>query len=116
MLEAVTRFKLVFFVPRNQTREVLRKIFYQNPQTLGRIGNYEQCAFVTPGTGQFKPCSGANPTIGEAGRLEYVEEDKVELVVNDEGENKALKEAIRSLKGAHPYEEVAYEVYKMEPF
>jgi hypothetical protein len=55
----------------------------------------------------------SNPTIGETGKEETVEEYKVEILCADE-EN--TKDAVRELKKAHPYEEVAYEVYKIEDF
>jgi hypothetical protein len=57
--------------------------------------------------------NGANPAIGEVGREEIVEEYKVEILCSDE-EN--TRNAVRELKKAHPYEEVAYEVYKVEDF
>ncbi|TFK50865.1 hypothetical protein OE88DRAFT_1712778 [Heliocybe sulcata] len=113
---ALVRFKLVFFTPNASTRTVLDKLFARNPQTIGKIGNYEQCAFITRGTGQFKPTAEANPTIGKPGELEFVEEDRIELVVNDQGKNMEIKEAISALKEAHPYEEVAYDVYRLEEF
>ena len=30
----------------------------------GAIGDYDRCAFTSPGTGTFRPLAGANPTIG----------------------------------------------------
>ncbi|TFY73727.1 hypothetical protein EWM64_g10285 [Hericium alpestre] len=113
---ALTRFKLVFFVPAHATRHVLNNLFTKYPTELGKIGDYEQCAFMTHGTGQFKPGADANPTIGSRGVVEYVEEDRVEIVVNDKGEHTELKNAIQELKKVHPYEEVAYDVYKLENF
>lgn len=49
-------------------------------------------------TGQFKPGLEAHPTIGKVGELEYVEEDRVEVIVNDKGAQKELGEAIEELK------------------
>ncbi|KZT22468.1 hypothetical protein NEOLEDRAFT_1171329 [Neolentinus lepideus HHB14362 ss-1] len=102
------RFKLVFFTPASSTRSILDYLFARHPQTLGKIGNYDQCAFVTRGT--------AKPVIGEPEKLTFVEEDRVELVVNDKGEYAEIKEAISTLKEIHPYEEVAYDVYRLEDF
>lgn len=48
----LTRYKLVFFCPATHTRDILNALFIKYPQQLGRIGNYEQCAFITRGTGQ----------------------------------------------------------------
>ncbi|TFK66049.1 hypothetical protein BDN72DRAFT_772541 [Pluteus cervinus] len=111
-----TRFKLVFFSPKESTTSILSHLFAKHPQTVGRIGNYQSCAFVTPGVGQFLASDGAKPAIGAVGELERVDEDKVEVVVRDEGESREITEAITALKEVRPYEEVAYEVYRMEPF
>lgn len=92
------RFKLVFFVPAKDTSRVLNHIFAKLPQTAGKIGQYESCAFMTRGTGQFKPGSDANPVIGTRGVLELVEEDRVEFVVHDEGQNEEIRGAIQELK------------------
>ncbi|KAF8171872.1 GTP cyclohydrolase 1 type 2/Nif3 [Pholiota molesta] len=113
---SLSRFKLVFFVPKENTRRVLDHLFGKFPNELGKIGDYEQCAFITRGTGQFMPKQSANPTIGKIGQLEFVEEDRVELVINDKGKHEELKCAITELKNVHPYEEVAYDVYKVENF
>ena len=48
--------------------------------------------------GQFKPGPETNPAIGSVGQVEYVEEDRVELVVNDQGQKTELKDAIEDLK------------------
>ncbi|KAG1861848.1 GTP cyclohydrolase 1 type 2/Nif3 [Suillus fuscotomentosus] len=108
------RFKLVFFTPKTHTAVILSTLFKQCPNVLGKIGQYEECAFITPGVGQFKPGPGARPLTGEPGKLEYVDEDRVEIVVNDQGDKVQLKHAISHLKAVHPYEEVAYDVYRLE--
>lgn len=92
------RFKLVFFSPTKDTSRILKHIFTALPQHVGKIGDYESCAFVTRGTGQFRPGPGANPVIGTRGELEFVEEDRVEVVVNDVGGSEEIKGAIRELK------------------
>jgi len=48
---SLLRFKLVFFAPKNSTRDILNHLFNKFPENLGKIGNYQQCAFITPGTG-----------------------------------------------------------------
>lgn len=47
---------------------------------------------------QFKPCTGAQPAIGEVGVVEHVEADRVELMVNDKGANEEVMRAIQELK------------------
>ncbi|TCD62705.1 hypothetical protein EIP91_006530 [Steccherinum ochraceum] len=112
----MARFKLVFFSPVKSTPAILSHLFAKYPQNLGRIGEYEQCAFMAPGTGQFRPSANANPVIGTKGQLEYVEEHRVEVVVHDEENNEQIRSVIAELKKAHPYEEVAYDVYRLEEF
>ena len=102
-------FKLIYFVPVEALDSTKQAVFSAG---AGRLGNYEQCAWQTLGLGQFKPCEGASPYLGQAGLLEVVEEYRVETLVNE-----ALIDAvIRALKLAHPYEEPAYEVVRLEVF
>lgn len=75
----------------------------------GRIGDYEACCFQTQGTGQFRPLEGSDPHIGQVGELEFVDELKIELVCSDDH----IQAAIAALKLAHPYEEVAYDVWAL---
>ncbi|KAF8339354.1 GTP cyclohydrolase 1 type 2/Nif3 [Amanita rubescens] len=107
----MTRFKLVFFSPNYSTRAILEHLFQKYPAEIGKIGEYEQCAFISRGTGQFKATAAANPTLGTKGVLETVEEDRVEVLINDKGD---VSKAIEELKKVHPYEEPAYDVYRLE--
>ncbi|KZS88209.1 hypothetical protein SISNIDRAFT_446202 [Sistotremastrum niveocremeum HHB9708] len=118
------KFKLIFFTPRANTKAILDHLFDTQPQSVGGYDKYSRCAFVSPGIGelkslsislgQFLPGPGSNPTIGEPGKMEYVEEDRVEVQVVDKGERIELKKAVEELKKVHPYEEVAYEVHRLE--
>ncbi|MBR2513602.1 MAG: NGG1p interacting factor NIF3 [Halomonas sp.] len=99
-------YKLAFFVPVEDAENVKEAVFETG---AGRIGDYEACCFQTRGTGQFRPLKGADPHIGQVGALETVEEFKIELVCEDE----LIKAAIAALKLAHPYEEVAYDVWQL---
>ena len=76
---------------------------------VGKIGNYDQCCWQVLGEGQFRAVDGANPSIGIVGQLEKLREYKVEMVCSDE----LIHQAILVLKKSHPYEEVAYEYYKI---
>ncbi|WP_302141681.1 NGG1p interacting factor NIF3 [Halomonas alkalicola] len=102
-------YKLAFFVPVADAEAVKEAVFATG---AGRIGDYEACCFQTPGTGQFRPLAGANPHIGRVGELERVEELKVELVCEDD----RIQAAVAALRLAHPYEEPAYDVWKLETF
>ncbi|MDD3476135.1 MAG: NGG1p interacting factor NIF3 [Sulfurimonas sp.] len=102
-------YKLNFFVPTKDKERVKEALFRVG---VGRYENYEHCSFETLGSGQFKPIKDAHPHIGQVDILEKVEEYKVEMICSDE----LIKEAIKVLKETHPYEEVAYEVFRMEVF
>ncbi len=102
----MTMYKLAFFVPVEDAESVKEAVFETG---AGRLGDYEACCFQTHGTGQFRPLEGAHPHIGHVGSLETVEEVKVELVCRDE----YIRAAIAALKLAHPYEEVAYDVWQL---
>lgn len=100
-------YKLNFFVPSKDKERVKEALFAVG---VGRYENYECCAFETLGMGQFKPINKANPHIGELNKVELVEEYKVEMIC----EETLIKKAISVLKEVHPYEEVAYEIFKIE--
>lgn len=75
----------------------------------GRIGNYESCSFSFAGEGRFRGNDESHPVIGEAGTLTVVSEVAVNVIVDG-----AHKQAvINAMKEAHPYEEVAYEVFTL---
>jgi len=76
----------------------------------GHIGNYSFCSFSSKGVGRFKPEKGAHPAIGEVGKLESVEEERIEIICNRD----VLKDVIAAIKKVHPYEEVALDIYSLE--
>lgn len=102
-------YKLNFLVPVEAKERVKQALFDLG---AGRYENYEACSYETLGRGQFKPVGNANPHIGKIESIEYVEEYKVEMVC----EAALIRKAVEVLKEVHPYEEVAYEVFKMEAF
>ncbi|MEJ6654620.1 MAG: YqfO family protein [Pseudomonas sp.] len=99
-------YKLCFFVPETHLEPVKQAVFEAGG---GRIGDYEHCCWQVLGQGQFRPGSGANPFIGKAGELEKVAEYRVELVCADE----LIVGVLAALKQAHPYEEPAYDVWRL---
>lgn len=99
--------KLSFFVPKKNLDQVRSAIFEAG---AGEIGNYSHCSFNVEGIGTFQPNEGSNPHIGEQGKLHKEEEFKVEVVLPQYLRSTVLK----SLKNAHPYEEVAYDVYPLQ--
>ncbi len=103
-----TLVKLVTFVPEAHVEAVRAALAEAG---AGRIGDYTACAFASAGTGHFRPGEGTDPHIGEAGGdLEAVAEIRLETEVA----RWDLGRAARALEAAHPYEEVAYDVYPVE--
>lgn len=99
-------YKLAFFVPQENLESVKQALFASG---AGRIGDYDSCCWQVKGIGQFRPLAGSNPHIGCQNSLEQLEEWKVELVCEDH----LIQAAVSALKEAHPYEEVAYEVWRL---
>jgi dinuclear metal center YbgI/SA1388 family protein len=77
----------------------------------GTIGDYDSASFSTPGEGRFRPGEGANPTIGEVGRMEVVDEVRVEVVLA----RPRRTSVVAAMLAAHPYEEPAYDVVELAP-
>ncbi len=98
--------KLVTFVPVQQAEEVRSEIFKAG---AGHIGKYDSCSFNIKGSGTFKGNEGANPYVGAVGELHVEEEVRIETVFPAFLKNKI----IQSLLNAHPYEEVAYDIYPL---
>ena len=98
--------KLVVFVPAEALDAVRDAVFAAG---AGRIGEYERCAWYTEGTGTFRALPGASPAIGEIGEEERVPELRLETVFPAERQ----AEVVAALRGAHPYEEPAFDVYEL---
>lgn len=99
-------YKLVVFVPAahgDRLREAMGNA------GAGVIGNYAHCSFTVRGIGRFTPAPGANPAIGEVGRPETVEEERIETVCPAA----SLKAVLAAIRRAHPYEEPAIDVYPL---
>lgn len=99
--------KIIVFVPETHT-DIVRETM--GKAGAGVIGNYSFCSFSSKGIGRFKPELGANPHIGEVGKFEEVNEERIEVVCSRE----KLREVIKAIKEVHPYEEVALDVYSLE--
>lgn len=99
-------YKVAVFVPEDHADNVRNAL---SAAGAGWIGNYSHCTFQAPGTGTFLPREGSDPFIGAVGRLERVAEVRLETVVPEP----LLRRALRAMIDAHPYEEVAYDVYRL---
>ena len=102
-----TLLKLVTFVPKKDESALLSSLYEAG---AGNIGNYSDCSFVLPGTGSFRPNDQADPHIGEQNTLEYVQEQRIEVILPTHLKNRVLQ----ALRDTHPYEEVAYYLTALE--
>lgn len=99
--------KIAVFVPESHeeaVREALGKA------GAGAIGDYEFCSYTLSGTGRFRPTAGADPYIGESGKMEKTAESKIEVVIRKQEKDRVIK----AMLAAHPYEEVAYDLFTLE--
>ncbi len=101
-------YKLVVFVPATHVQAVTDAL---TTAGAGRIGNYTGCTFRSEGHGTFIPGSEARPYTGEPGGMNMVTESRIETVV---GKHR-LSQAIAALEEVHPYEQMAYDVYPLNP-
>lgn len=99
--------KVVVYVPHEQLDQVRKAMFDAG---AGHIGAYDSCSFNTKGSGTFRGSQGTRPYAGEAGLFHEEPETRVETIVPS---NLAGK-VVRSIIAAHPYEEVAYDIYPLE--
>ncbi len=103
-LDANARFKLVVFVPRDHADRLRDAL---SDAGAGRIGAYSRCSFNLSGEGTFFGESGASPVIGQAGELERVDEERIEMVCSQ----RALADVSAAITRHHPYEEPAWDLY-----
>jgi len=101
-------YKVVVFTPED-TVEAVRAAM--SAAGAGGIGNYRECSFETPGVGGFRPMKGASPAVGKVGRRETVNETRLEMICG----GPALAGVLTALRSAHPYEEPAVDVFRLEP-
>ena len=99
----INRVKIIVTIPLENVEEVRNTICEAG---AGVIGNYTHCSMSTKCVGTFKPTDEANPYIGEKNNLEFVDEEKLEVVCDV----KKVKEVISMLRKVHPYEEPAIDI------
>lgn len=99
--------KITVFVPQENREQLAQAMFNAG---AGFIGNYKECSFYGEGTGTFTAVEGANPFIGEVGKAEYAEENRLEMLVSSH----SLFAVVNAMKESHPYEEVAYDVVALQ--
>ena len=100
--------KIAVYVPPENADGVGQAMFEAGG---GHIGKYSHCSFRAPGIGTFLGGPDANPTIGVVGRLERVEEVRLETILP----RPRLAEVVAAMRRAHPYEEPAFDLYALTP-
>ena len=108
-MSKIKNYKLVVFVPQTHVENVRIAVCSAG---AGHSGKYDNCAFMAPGIGCFRPLKGAKPFKGQKGKLERVGEARLETIVPAS----KIKRVIAAMKKAHPYEEPAYDVVRLENF
>jgi hypothetical protein len=101
--------KIAVFVPEINA-EAVRLALCNAGAGKREDSNYSHCTFSTKGIGRFLPEEGANPHIGKVGELKEVAEERIETICL----RSLLAEVLVAMKQAHPYEEVAYDVWSLE--
>jgi len=99
--------KLAVFVPREHAEKVRAAMFTAG---AGNIGNYSECSFNTTGEGTFKGSDATNPFVGEKNQQHKEVETRIEVILP----TYAKQEVVKAMIKAHPYEEVAYDLYSIE--
>jgi dinuclear metal center YbgI/SA1388 family protein len=99
--------KLVTFVPIADAEKVRNAILGAG---AGHIGNYDFCSFNQTGSGTFRGNERTNPYVGEKNQLHAEEETRIETIFPKHIQSKI----IQALLQAHPYEEVAYDIYPLD--
>ncbi len=99
-------FKIITFVPIKDAQKVRQAM---GDAGAGVLGSYHHTSFSTKGKGRFIPSKDAHPFIGKVGKMEEVEEERIEVICRRE----KVKDVIAAIKSTHPYEEVPIEIYQL---
>jgi dinuclear metal center YbgI/SA1388 family protein len=101
--------KLVIFIPLGYEEKIMPVL---DAMEAGRIGSYRLCTFKSQGEGTFKAEAGSHPFLGEIGEMERVSEWRLEVLIPRAN----VLELIEKIRRAHPYEEMAYDIYPVENY
>ena len=99
--------QLVVYCPTKNTEELKTALFNNG---AGAIGDYDQCSFTSVGMGTFNANENCKPFVGEIGELNTENEDRIEVIYPKHKE----KAILNAMKMAHPYEQVAHQIYVLE--
>lgn len=98
--------KLVTFVPIEHADKVREAIFKAG---AGVIGKYDSCSYNLNGVGTFRGDEETSPYVGEKGKIHKEPETRIETILPTWLQSKVVNALIK----AHPYEEVAYDLYSL---
>lgn len=98
--------KLVVFVPEKNADEVRQAL---GEAGAGQVGGYSFCSFSIKGTGRFVPGNDTDPHIGSKGKMEMVDEERIEIACD----KSQVKDIIKVIEDVHPYEKVVMDIYPM---
>lgn len=98
-------YRINVYIPESHLEQVKHAMFEAG---AGRMGHYDSCCWQVKGQGQFRPLEGNQAFIGTTGQVESVQEYKVEMVCP----SMVIRQVIKSMIKAHPYEEPAYDIYR----
>ena len=98
-------YKVITFIPLDHVTPVAQAMYEAG---AGQIGHYAQCGFQSEGTGTFLPLDQARPFVGQRGKLEQLQEIRLETVVRAD----CVQAVIAALRSAHPYEAPAFDVFR----
>ncbi|MEC9209301.1 MAG: Nif3-like dinuclear metal center hexameric protein [Bacteroidota bacterium] len=99
--------QLVVYCPISDANKLRNELFKAG---AGDIGNYDECSFTSIGEGTFRAGEGCNPHLGKIGERHIAKEEKIEVIFPRYKE----KEIVSVMKSAHPYDEVAYQIYILD--
>lgn len=103
----ITHYKVSIFIPYDYKEKIYEVILKSN---AGHMGNYSGCSFTSEGVGMFTPNSNATPFIGQKDINEIVDEVKIETIIDE----RYLSDFLKNIKDAHPYEEPAIDVVRLD--
>ncbi|ASW74234.1 NGG1p interacting factor 3 protein, NIF3 [Chryseobacterium piperi] len=99
--------QLTVFVPKTHSELLKESLFSAG---AGNIGFYDECSFSINGNGTFRPIEGSNPFSGQKNIRENADEDMIFVIFESYKQGQILS----AMKSAHPYEEVAYQIYNLD--
>jgi len=99
-------FKIVTYAPVKDAIKIRQAM---GEAGAGALGNYTHASFSVKGIGRFTPKEGAHPAIGEVGKPEEVEEERIEVICQKD----KVKDVVAAIKATHPYEQVPLEISQL---